>query len=81
MLSKEYVQNIFDRSNTDLKTNGEYYTLTTTLPNMFCISITSDSVENCVGLTKNKIYELESYLEKDRIHYGYDLDNEYTEEN
>lgn len=81
MLSDKYIQNIFDRSITKLETNGESYVLTTTLPNMFCISVASDSAENCVGLTKNKIYELESYLEKDRIHYGYDLDNEFSEEN
>lgn len=81
MLSKAYVQNIFDRSITKLETNGESYVLTVILPNTFCISVAGETVDMCVQSVKNKIYELESYLEKDRKHYGYDLENEYTEEN
>lgn len=81
MISKDFVQNIFDRSITDLQTNNEYYVLVTTLPNGYVITVSSDSVENAVGLTKNKIYELESYLERDKVFYGYDLGNEFSEEN
>lgn len=78
MISEDYVKNIFNRSNTKLETNGEYYVLTTTLPNRHIISVADDSVEGCTKLTKSKIRELESYLEKDKIFYGYDLDNEYS---
>lgn len=81
MLSEDYIKNIFNRSNTELTTNGESYVLTTTLPNCFTISVADETIERCVDLTKSKIRELETYLEKDRTFYGYDLDNEYSEEN
>ncbi len=77
MLSKAYVQNIFDRSQTELRTDGEFYVLTVTLPNTFVIATTGETVDMCVQTVKNKIFELESYLERDKKHYGYDLENEF----
>lgn len=76
-MTDNYIQNIFDRSNTSLETNGEVYVLITTLPNSYVLSTVGKSVEHCTRLVKEKIRELESYLELDKKYYNYDLQNEY----
>ena len=77
MVSEKYVQNIFDRSITELSTNGEFYILRATLPNGHTIVVADTDVNRCTRLVKSKIYELESYLERDKVFYGYDLESEY----
>lgn len=77
MVSEKYVQNIFDRSNTELSTNGEFYILRVTLPNGYTIATTGEDVSRCTNAAKDKIFELESYLERDKVFYGYDLESEY----
>ena len=77
MVSEKYVQNIFDRSITELSSNGEFYILRATLPNGYTIAIANEDVSKCTRLVKDKIYELESYLERDKVYYGYDLESEY----
>lgn len=80
MITQNYVDNIFNRSNTSMVTNGEYYVLTTILPNRYTLSVAKNSPDECVKWTKQKIKELEDYLERDKIFYGYDLAEEYIEE-
>lgn len=80
MITDNYVNNIFNRSITDLETNGEFYILTTILPNGYTLSVSRTSPESCVSWTKQKIKELEGYLERDKVFYGYDLAEEFVDE-
>ena len=80
MVSDNYVNNLFNRSNTSLETNGEFYVLTTILPNGYVLSRADVSPESCVLWTKQMIKELEGYLERDKVFYGYDLAEEFVDD-
>lgn len=76
-VSYDYVNNIYSRSNISLETNGECYIMKLTLPNSFVLCIVGNDTRHCAELAKEKIRELESYLETDKKFYNYDLGNEY----
>lgn len=77
MISDNYINNIYNRSIVDFETNGETYIIKVTLPNSYVLCIVGESIEQCVRMAKDKIRELELYLETDKKYYNYDLGNEY----
>lgn len=77
MITESYLQNIFDNSYTE-RIIGEFNSiLYIELPNGYVFSVSSSNIDILPILAKEKIRELESYLERDKEHYGYDTEGEY----
>jgi hypothetical protein len=77
MISEAYVQNIFDKSYMETLEAPGTIILIIEMPNKFIFSVSSSTKEKAVELAKHKIAELETYLEVDKKHYGYDFEGEY----
>lgn len=77
MISKDHVQNIFDRCFTEIECSGETYLLKVEMPNKFTFAVTGFGIDECMFLAKHYIKTLESYLEQDKKFYNYDLESEY----
>lgn len=80
MISDNYIQNILDRSDiVENEINGQYL-MGVVLPNKFFLNVIGRNRSECISHIKFKISELETYLERDKVYYNYDLEDEFINE-
>ena len=76
-MTKNYVDFIYNKCHVEKLIAPKNTILYAEMPNGYVFSVSGLDEEICVALAKIKIGELESYLEIDKEHYGYEFDNEY----
>lgn len=81
-MTKGYVNNLYNKSKlwTNCIDELGLFMIVCQLPNKIVIVKTGGSYKYCEEEIKTQIADYESYLEYDKKHYKYDLDDEYTME-
>lgn len=80
MISSAYIQNVLDKSEIIIDKINDQCLMGIMLPNTFVMNIVGRDERDCYSLAKCRIGELESYLEKDKKYYNYDLEEEFISE-
>ena len=82
MVSKEYINNIYNKSKGEIAVLfGKYYCIALELPNGKVIaSKPSTELDVCVADVKAQIKDYEEYIEMDKRAFDYELAEEYYNE-
>ena len=77
MITKAYVDYIYNNCFIERMDTPYNTVFLVETPNGFCFSVSAETPDMCISLTRTKIVELEGYLQRDRECYGYDVEGEY----
>ena len=79
-MTRNYCLNLYNKSTIEVTENRGVYIMMCTLPSGFLITEVSDSYSRCKERVLDRIEDYENYLEMDKRHYDYELENEYYDE-
>lgn len=77
IVTNSYIQNIIDRSKIEKTEYEGVVILAITLPNTYVLVVSGYDEQECLDKARERIFELEVYLNLDKETYGYEFEGEY----